>query len=238
MSVVESPSSTMAVECAGLSAGYGSVTAVRDVDLTVAAGEVVALLGPNGAGKTSTLLAIAGELSPQAGEVRLFGERASAPMHVRCRRGVGFVTEERSVIMSLTTAENLRLAGVSPDKARELFPDLGRLMSRRAGLLSGGEQQMLTLARALARDVRVLLADELSLGLAPLIVERLLDAVADAARRRNVAVLLVEQHVRKALRIADRAYVMRRGQVEVHGTADEVLSRLSDVEAAYLSGFA
>ena len=141
------------------------------------------------------------------------------------------------MIMSLTTAENLRLAGVSPDQACELFPDLGRLMTRRAGLLSGGEQQMLTLARALSRDVRVLLADELSLGLAPLIVERLLDAVADAARRRNVAVLLVEQHVRKALRIADRAYVMQRGQVVLQGTAAEMLARLTDVEAAYLSSF-
>jgi branched-chain amino acid transport system ATP-binding protein len=232
------PSPTTVLECRGVSAGYGAITAVRDLDLYVEAGEIVALMGPNGAGKTSTLLTIAGELEPQSGTVHLLGDVVTkSPMFIRCRRGMGFVTEERSVIMGLTAEENLRLAGVSTADAIELFAELKPLMRRKAGLLSGGEQQMLTLARALSRDIKILLADELSLGLAPLIVDRLLEAVRRAARDRDVAVVLVEQHVRKALQYADRAYVMQRGQIVLSGTAFEIRSRLPEVEAAYLSTF-
>ena len=137
--------------------------------------------------------------------------------------------------MSLTTEENLRVAGVSPAAAVEVFPELAPLMGRTAGLLSGGEQQMLTLARAVAPDPKLLLVDELSLGLAPLIVKRLLETVRRAATERSAAVLLVEQHVRQALHIADRVYVMQRGRIVITGSADEVDGRIDEIEATYLS---
>jgi branched-chain amino acid transport system ATP-binding protein len=223
------------IEARGLSAGYGKMAVVRDVDLRVDAGEVVALIGANGAGKTTTLLALAGEVAPMQGEVRFLGERTTSPMHARCRRGLGFVTEERSVIMQMTVAENLKLAAVPADVAIEHFPALEKTLGRKAGLCSGGEQQMLSLARALGRNPKVLLADELSLGLAPIIVAHLLDAVRAAADRDGVGVLLVEQHVRQALRVADRVYVMERGRVVLDGTTDEVAGQLDRVEDAYLA---
>ncbi len=225
------------LECRGLSAGYGQVMAVRELDLEVHPHEVVALIGPNGAGKTTTLLTVAGEIRPHTGEVRLFGETATTSMDHRCRNGLGFVTEERSVIMELTTLENLRLARVDASKAVGLFPALEPLMNRKAGLLSGGEQQMLTLARALCREPRVLLADELSLGLAPLVVMGLLQELRRAADETGVGVLLVEQHVRHALDIADRVYVMQRGRVRISGTAEEIKARLPEIEATYLPTF-
>ncbi len=223
------------IECRGLSAGYGQLAVIRDLDLQVNSGEVVALIGRNGAGKTTTLLTLAGELKPMSGEVRWMGKPTTAPMHVRCRDGLGYLTEERSVIMNLTAADNLRLADVSPEKASELFPALQPVMKRTAGLLSGGEQQMLSLARALCREPKVLLADELSLGLAPLIVTRLLAALRAAAHERGVGVLLVEQHVRQALAIADRVYVMERGTITLSGPAAEMRGRLDEIEATYLS---
>ncbi|MFV0308228.1 MAG: ABC transporter ATP-binding protein [Desertimonas sp.] len=224
-----------AIEARGISAGYGPQPVIHELDLVAAPGEVVALLGPNGAGKTTTMLTLAGELPVLAGEVVLGGAPTTAPLYKRAQRGLGFVTEEKSVFMGLTTRDNLKVAGVELDAALEIFPELGKRLDVRGGLLSGGEQQMLSLARGLCREPTVLLADELSMGLAPLIVTRLLTAVRDAADRLGTAVILVEQHVRQALRYADRAYVMRRGRIELSGTAAELHERLDEIEDSYLA---
>jgi branched-chain amino acid transport system ATP-binding protein len=223
------------IEARGLSAGYGRMAVVHDIDLHVDAGEVVVLLGANGAGKTTTLLTLAGELSPLGGEVCFLGTPTTAPMHVRCRKGLGYVTEERSVIMDMSVADNLRLADVPPETACGYFPALERILAVRAGLCSGGEQQMLTLARALGRGPKLLLADELSLGLAPIIVTYLLSAVRDAAREHGIGVLLVEQHVRQAIKVADRVLVMSRGRITLTSTADEAVSELDKIESAYFA---
>jgi branched-chain amino acid transport system ATP-binding protein len=223
------------IEARAVSAGYGSVPIVRELDLEVRPGEIVALLGANGAGKTTTLLCLAGELTPVAGVVLWRGEETVAPLHRRARQGLRFVTESRSVFMGLTTADNLRLGRGSLDRALDIFPELRPLLRRTAGLLSGGEQQMLTLARALSCRPALLLADELSLGLAPVVVERLLGALRAAADAGS-AVLLVEQQIRGALAVADRAYVIRRGQVLFHGSSTEMLRRLGEIEASYLAG--
>ncbi|MFN8037469.1 MAG: ATP-binding cassette domain-containing protein [Acidimicrobiia bacterium] len=218
-----------------LSAGYGALAAVRGVDLEVRSGEVVALLGPNGAGKTTTLLALAGELTPLGGEVVWRGSSRTAPLHARARQGLAFVPGERGVFAGLTTIGNLRLGRGTVEDACGYFPELELLLHRRAGLLSGGEQQMLTLARALAAKPGLLLADELSLGLAPLAVRRILGAVRDAADT-GVGVLLVEQHARDALEISDRAYVLHNGRIEFAGDAEELRSDPAALRAAYLTG--
>ncbi len=224
------------LECKGLAAGYGAMAVVRDLDLHVDPGEVVALVGPNGAGKTTTLLTLAGELPAISGEVAFGGLAMKAPLYRRARLGMRFVTEERSVFMKLSTAENLRVAGVPVADAVEVFPELEPLLGRVAGLLSGGEQQMLTLARAVAAKPALLLVDELSLGLAPRIVRRLLDTVRRVATEHGTGVLLVEQHVRLALGIADRVYVMQRGHIVMDGTVDEMRGRIDEVESTYLPG--
>nr|WP_322098402.1 ABC transporter ATP-binding protein [Nakamurella alba] len=224
---------TVLLEAQGLSAGYAGRPVVKDLDLSVTQGQVVVLLGPNGAGKTTTLLALAGELPALQGSVALFGGPAPAGLHRRARSGVGFVTEERSVFMEMTVEENLRVGRADAGQALELFPELRPLLRRRAGLLSGGEQQMLTLGRALARTPRLLLIDELSLGLAPLVVARLLTAVR-AAADDGVGVVLVEQHVEQAMRIADHVYVMQRGAVVLSGPTAEVADRVAEIEASYL----
>jgi len=225
---------TPILEARQMCAGYGSVEVVKDLDLVVHSGEVVALLGVNGAGKTTIVRALSGQLKPSGGQVWLRGRPTTAPLHKRVRDGMRLITEDRSVFMGLTTAENLRLGGQSRDACLELFPELERLLDRRAGLLSGGEQQMLTLARALAAQPTVLLADELSLGLAPLICVRLLAALR-AAADRGAGVLLVEQRARDALQVADRAYVISNGQVAVSGSASELAGRIEEIESTYLA---
>jgi branched-chain amino acid transport system ATP-binding protein len=222
-------------EARGLTAGYLGRPVIHDLDITVGSGEFVCLLGPNGAGKTTTMLALVGELKPLAGEVLVNGVPETGPLHRRAKRGLAYVTEERSVFMGLSARDNLRCAGVSEKDIIELFPELRNVMDTRGGLLSGGEQQMLTLGRAILRRPATLLADELSLGLAPLTAERLLQAVRTAATERGTAVLVVEQHVRRVLRYADRVYVMRRGRIEMSLTAAEALSQLAEIEQSYLS---
>jgi branched-chain amino acid transport system ATP-binding protein len=204
----------------GLVAGYGDLAAVRGVDIEVHAGEVVALLGPNGAGKTTTLLTLAGELPKIGGEVQYMERPLKGPLHQRVRRGLAFVPEERSVFMGLSVADNLKIGGRSA-QVLAMFPELGPLLGRRAGLLSGGEQQMLTLGRALAMKPKMLMVDELSVGLAPLIVDRLFDALMATAREDGTAVLLVEQQARRALRVADRWYLLSRGVLAAKGKASD-----------------
>jgi len=219
----------------GLCVGYGAIPVVRDLDLELHAGEVVALLGPNGAGKTTALLGLAGALRSSAGQVRWRGSVTTAPMHRRCRAGLGVVLDDRSVVMGLTVRENLRVGRCDPLLALAWFPELEDHLDRHAGLLSGGQQQMLTMARALARGPAALLVDELALGLAPQIVVRLLTAVR-AAADDGLAVLLVEQHVRTALDVADRVYLMRQGRLAWAGTAARARADSALVEAAYLGG--
>jgi ABC-type branched-subunit amino acid transport system ATPase component len=209
---------------------------VRRVDLTVRRGEVVCLLGPNGAGKTTTLLTIAGELAPVDGIVMFDNVPTFTPMYQRIRGGIGLVTEERLVFTKMSARDNLRIGGGSVERALALFPELEPRLSVRGGMLSGGEQQMLALARALSLDPKLLLADELSLGLAPKIVDRLLGAVRKAADDEGTGALIVEQHARKALKYADRMYLMARGQVLLELPADEAIERLDEIEEAYLRG--
>jgi branched-chain amino acid transport system ATP-binding protein len=227
---------TALLEARNLSAGYGGQPVVRGVDLEVHAGEVVCLLGPNGAGKTTTMLTLCGELSPIEGDVLLDGEVTRAPLHRRVALGLGLVTEERSVFKGLSCRDNLRCGGGSVDEALQYFPELESRLSVRGGLLSGGEQQMLSLARALTRRPRVLLADELSLGLAPLVVDRLLQAVRAAADGQRTSALIVEQHARKAIKYADRIYLMNRGRIQMATTANEAMQRIAEIEDAYLAG--
>ncbi len=219
----------------GLSAGYNDQPAVHDVDLSVRPGEVLLVLGANGAGKSTTLLALAGELRPLAGEVRWNGKRIDQALHRRAAHGTALVPEERSAVRSLSVADNLRLGGVSVERAVDLFPELEQLLGRSAGLISGGEQQMLTLARALGRDPQLVLADEVTLGLAPLVVDRLLTALRGAADR-GMAVVVVEQRARRALDIADHVVVLRRGRVELSGSAVELRDSFDRIERAYLTG--
>ncbi|MGW0761475.1 ABC transporter ATP-binding protein [Streptomyces sp. NPDC002814] len=221
------------IEARAVCAGYGTRPVVRDLDLEVRPGEVVALLGPNGAGKSTTLRALAGDLAVMSGEVRWLGDARRAPLHRRAREGLAYVGE-RAVFTGLDTAENLRVGRVTTDRAVALFPELGTRLTTGAGMLSGGEQQMLSLARALCRSPRLLLADELSLGLAPLVVDRLLHAVRETADQ-GLGALLVEQHVRKVLDIADRVYVLRRGRIVMTGTPQELRENLNAIESSYLA---
>ncbi len=233
------------VEIENLSAGYAGVAVIRGVNLTVAKGEVVALLGPNGAGKTTTLLTTSGLLKTLEGKVTVLGESAnSGAPHKTARLGLAHVPEDRSLFFGLTVQENLRLGlrgkrseqAAGYEAALDLLPALRPLMNRRAGLLSGGEQQMLAMARALVSNPKVLLVDEMSLGLAPIIVERLLPIVRDIANETGAGVLIVEQHVHLALEVADRAYVMSHGEIVLDGSAQELMERQDLLEASYLGG--
>jgi branched-chain amino acid transport system ATP-binding protein len=227
------PDRSKLLTVSGLIGGYGDAPAVSAVDLEVHEGEVVALLGPNGAGKTTLLMTLVGELAPLGGTGHVLGIEVPGRLHRLAKAGVALVPEDRGIIPGLTCGENLRL-GRGPDEAAlEVFPELRPLLDRRAALLSGGEQQMLALGRALAVQPRVLLVDELSLGLGPQIVQRLLHAVR-AAADQGTAVLLVEQYAGQALAYADRGYVLRNGQVVMSGEAEQLQSQMAAIERAYV----
>jgi branched-chain amino acid transport system ATP-binding protein len=242
--------STPALRLAGVRAGYGSLEVLHGVDLQVDPGEVVVLLGPNGAGKSTLLLVVSGLVPATDGTVEVLGNVQPVGTRPRpsqvtalARRGVVHVPEDRGLFAGLTVDEHLRLVrpphrdaavAISRDEVFAQFPALARVAGRRAGLLSGGEQQMLALARAVLAGPRLLMVDEMSVGLAPIVVEQLLPAVRAVAARTGTGVLLVEQHVPLALAAADRAVVLVRGKVLVSGSAADVAASEALVEAGYL----
>ena len=227
------------LEVEDLRVRYGSVEAVHGVSFAANAGEVTALIGANGAGKSSTLAAISG-LVPAGGRIRFDGrDIARVPPHAIVRAGVVQVPEGREILALMTVEENLLMGLRGRDRselvsAYERFPILGERRALLAGTLSGGEQQMLAIARALLARPRLLLLDEPSLGLAPLIVKRVFDTLADL-KHQGVTMLLVEQNALRALRLADRAYVMELGRLVMYGTGQELL-RDEGVARTYMGG--
>lgn len=232
------------LEVTGLEVRYGTIRAVRGISLEAREGELVALLGANGAGKTSTLMCIAGALRASAGRICLAGKDVtSASPEAMVRKGVATVPETRDVFPDLTVDENLKLGsyiwradtvGIARDRARmlDLFPRLAERAAQPAGTLSGGEQQMLVIARAMMSRPRLLLLDEPSLGLAPVVASQIFEMIA-TLKKSGLTIVLVEQNVGKALSVADRAYVMRLGQIGTSGTASEIRAA-TDLSALYL----
>lgn len=225
-----------------LCASYGAIQAVREIDLTVEAGSLSVLLGANGAGKSTTLRSIAGLHRPIKGSVHLGQQDIShLPLHKVVRAGIGFVPEGRMVVAPLTVAENLALSRMSrprnandlTDRVFELFPRLKERRRQKAGLLSGGEQQMLAIGRALMTEPRMLVLDEPSMGLAPAIVDLVFEAIV-SLHKQGQSILLVEQNGAIALSICDYGYVMRRGQIVVEGPPEK-LKQNPEVLEAYLS---
>jgi branched-chain amino acid transport system ATP-binding protein len=229
---------TTRLECVGLTGGWGPLTVFRNVDLAVDAGTIHVILGPNGAGKTTLLLTLSGLLPAQRGTIALDGTpiRPGRPSAAN-KAGVVLVPDNRELFTTLTVEENLRVAsgrrGPELRSVLDLFPALEERWRLRAGALSGGEQQMLAMARALIQRPKVLLVDELSMGLAPNLVERLFDAIRRIATDRECAVVFVEQYVSLALEVADSVSVLSRGNVALQGAAAEIAADPGLLEHAY-----
>jgi branched-chain amino acid transport system ATP-binding protein len=231
------------LEVDGLEAGYGHVTILRGIDLTMAPGEIAALVGANGAGKTTTLRCLSGLLSPKGGSVRFAGERIDGlPPHRIVERGLVQVPEGRLLFPAMSVRENLALGAflAAPhrkfarnlDHVLQLFPDLRQKLSSRSGSLSGGQQQMVAFGRALMAEPKLLLLDEPSLGLAPLVVEAIFDIIAKLAQS-GLSILLVEQNVGEALSLAAQGWVLENGAIALSGTGNALLAD-SRMKSAYL----
>ncbi|MBX6391822.1 MAG: ABC transporter ATP-binding protein [Frankia sp.] len=227
------------LSCEGLCVGYQRTTVARDISVSVDKGEILAVLGPNGAGKTTLLLALAGFLRPTAGRIAVDGSDVTGSSARRMNRaGVVLVPDNRALFTNLPTLDNIRIAsrkgGATVSEVLDLFPQLRDRTKVRAGMLSGGEQQMLAVARALVQGPRALLIDEMSMGLAPIIVEQLMPLLRNIADEVGAAIILVEQHVHLALEIADSAMVLVHGAVSLSGKAAELRGDPAALEAAYL----
>jgi branched-chain amino acid transport system ATP-binding protein len=236
-----SPPAAPVLELRDLHVAYGAIEALKGIDLVVDAGEVVTLLGANGAGKTTTLQAISGLLRPRSGEIRFHGERVDGvPPHEVVALGIGHAPEGRRVFPVMTVLENLRMGAYrfrgygkeDLNRVFDLFPVLATRRTQEAGTLSGGEQQMLAIGRALMGRPTLLLLDEPSMGLAPLIVAQIFDIIREI-NTQGTTVLLVEQNAAQALKLADRGYVLETGSIVMTAPAPELLSN-PRVRAAYL----
>ena len=230
----------VALELDGVSAGYGETVVIEDVRLTLAEGERLSVIGRNGVGKTTLLGTVMGHTNLHCGQVRLNGEDISRlPIHRRARAGLGYVPQEREIFPSLSVRENLDIAARpgrwSLDAVFELFPRLAERQGHRGNQLSGGEQQMLAIGRALMGRPRLILLDEPSLGLAPLLVQQIFAAIRALNERDKLTVFLVEQNAYHALKLAHRGYVMVNGAITLAGTGRELLER-AEVRDAYLEG--
>ena len=229
----------------GVETFYGAIQALHGVDLEVARGEIVTLIGANGAGKSTLLMTICGNPRARGGKVLLDGEDITAlPTFQIVRRGVAQVPEGRRIFARMSVYENLQMGAILADPANfksdldrvfAMFPRLAERRDQRGGTLSGGEQQMLAIGRALMSRPRILLLDEPSLGLAPLIVRQIFDSIGRIAREEGVTIFLVEQNAFHALRLADRGYVLANGRVRLSGSGKELLAN-QEVRAAYLEG--
>ena len=229
----------------GLHAAYGPIKALHGVDLEVEEGEVVTLIGANGAGKSTLLMTICGNPRAARGRIEFLGEDITAlPTHEIVRRGIAHAPEGRRLFPFMTVVENLQMGATTADprhfeedleRVFSLYPILRERRHQRGGTLSGGEQQMLAIARALMSRPKLLLLDEPSLGLAPLLVKRIFTVIRDINERDRVTVFLVEQNAHHALRIAHRGYVMANGRIALSGAARELLAN-PEVRRAYLEG--
>ncbi|HXZ00335.1 MAG TPA: ABC transporter ATP-binding protein [Stellaceae bacterium] len=233
------------LEIAGVHSFYGTVEALKGIDVTVEEGEIAALIGANGAGKSTLLMTICGRPRAAEGSIRFAGEEVThLPTHAIIRRGIAHAPEGRRIFPRMSVLENLQIGAATAERADfaadlarvfALFPVLERRQAQRGGTLSGGEQQMLAIARALMSRPRLLLLDEPSLGLAPLIVKQIFEVIREINRRQKMTVLLVEQNAFHALKLAHRAYVMQTGRITLAGSGGELLAD-PQVRAAYLEG--
>ncbi len=226
------------LECRALDVGYGKLTVARDITFTLAPNRVLTILGPNGAGKTTLLMTLAGFLSPRSGTITMNGRavKGSSPRRMN-QGGLVLVPDFRALFAELTPIQNLKLAaprGADLDPVLDLFPMLSRRAKLRVADLSGGEQQMLAIARALVQSPKLLLIDEMSMGLAPIAVESLMPVIRRVADERGASVVMVEQHVQLALEVADEAMVMVHGNVVLAGAAEQFRKDTTMVQAAYM----